>query len=301
MGRVGRSGGPAQLMSSRPCTVSPPWKSEGVRENQMKVAVLGLGEAGRIFAEAFVTEGAEVNAYTPRPRNIPEGVNVAPSAADAVSEAELVLSLVRSRIALDVARESAAGLKEGAVYVDLNASSPETKRDISTLLGERVMTVDGALMGSVMEHGAAVLVALSGPGSAQAARQLAVAGTQTQVLEGGVGTASGRKLLRSAFFKGLAALIDETLALGEVSGQLEWLREQMIEGMEGGELLLDRLASGMAMHARRRSAEIEDSLALAREGGGEWPMIEGALKRHLLAADDYEAAQQGEIVGSAAS
>lgn len=251
----------------------------------MKVAIIGLGEAGYVFAEAFANTSAHVSAYTPRPRSTPESVALASTASDAVEDADLVLSLVRSRAALTAAEDCAPSMKQGSIFVDFNAAAPAAKRDVAEALGSEVRTVDGALVGSVRQYGASVPVLLSGKGSAQAAQHLATVGTHAEDLGGEVGEASGRKLLRSIFMKGLAALIDETLTIGIAAGHEEWVRKQIAGVLQGGEKPLDRLATGIQIHAERRSAEVEDSLSLAQEFGEQWPMVQGTLTRHLLIAE----------------
>jgi len=51
----------------------------------------------------------------------------------------------------------------------------------------------------------------SGAGAAQAAQLLAGLGASVECIEGPPGTAAERKLLRSVFFKGLAAAVAEAL------------------------------------------------------------------------------------------
>ena len=69
----------------------------------MRIAVLGLGEAGSIYAAGFAATGAAVTGYDPVAGPLPEGVTRAASAAEAVRGADLVISLVTAAHAVEVA------------------------------------------------------------------------------------------------------------------------------------------------------------------------------------------------------
>lgn len=250
----------------------------------MVVAVLGLGEAGRIFAEAFARARVDVVGFDPGRVQTPEGVARAESAAEAVDGADLVLSLTTARIAVSVAEACRQALRPGSVYLDLNAASPQVKQDVEQVLGGAVHVVDGAVIGSVRQHGPSVEVLLSGPGSMHAATVLDLIGTRHEVLDGAVGEASRRKLLRSIFMKGLGALVQESVEAGAAANEEEWMRRQIAETLVGGQETVERLESGTRIHARRRSHELGDSLDLAADFAGTWPVTAAARERHLLLA-----------------
>jgi 3-hydroxyisobutyrate dehydrogenase-like beta-hydroxyacid dehydrogenase len=67
----------------------------------MRVAVLGLGEAGGRIAADLVAAGCDVHGWDPARRV--EGVDSADSAAAAVRGADVVLSISAAAVALDVA------------------------------------------------------------------------------------------------------------------------------------------------------------------------------------------------------
>ena len=64
-------------------------------------------------------------------------------------------------------------------------------------------------------------------------------GGNAEVLAGPAGTAASRKLVRSVFYKGMAAAVTESLRAGQAAGCEEWLRGS-IAG-EIGQAMLDRL------------------------------------------------------------
>src|SRR5690606_684749 len=93
----------------------------------VRFALLGLGEAGGIYARALAGGGATVTAADPAVDTAPEGVVLTASIADAVADADLVLSLVGARAAEDVLVAALASMRRDAVFADLNTGAPEQK------------------------------------------------------------------------------------------------------------------------------------------------------------------------------
>lgn len=247
----------------------------------MHAAILGLGEAGATFAGAFADSGWTVSGFDPAPVETPAGVVRAASAAEAVADAHLVMSLTAARFAVGIAHEVAGAVPGTAVYIDLNAASPETKRRVAGAFGSGALVVDGAVLGSVQKFGAALPILLSGPGAERAAEHLRSVGASPEVLDGEAGAASRRKLLRSTFVKGLAALIAETMDIAESAGDAAWIRAQAAEWLTDGTETIDRLSRSTKTHALRRSHELADSLAVARELGQPALTARGAYEAHL--------------------
>ncbi|AFR06268.1 NAD(P)-binding domain-containing protein [Nocardiopsis alba] len=251
----------------------------------MKVAVLGLGEAGAIFAEAYAAAGQLVIGFDPASTvRTPEGVDRASSTAEAVAGADVVLSLATAAHAVSVAREAASALRSDAVYIDLNAASPQVKTDVARTVDGAARVVDGALIGSVVKFGSKVDILLAGPAAEEAARMLQVVGANAEPIGETVGAASGRKLLRSVFMKGLGALITEALDAGRAAGEEEWMREQVAAALTDGTAALERLDNGTRLHAVRRSQELDASIALLDELRVEAPVSTGAADRHRYLA-----------------
>ena len=100
----------------------------------------------------------------------------------------------------------------------------------------------------------------SGPGAQTLADLWAPLGGQIDVVSDRVGDASSRKLLRSVFMKGLAAVVYEALQAGRAAECEAWVRGQ-IESELGvtGPALVERLVAGTRTHATRRRHEMEDT------------------------------------------
>jgi hypothetical protein len=90
--------------------------------------------------------------------------------------------------------------------------------------------------------------------------------------------AAERKLLRSVFMKGIAAVVLEALAAGQAAGCEQWVRGQIVAELGGGGPgLVDRLVEGSRRHAARRISEVEASRDYLRELGVPTPVCDAAL------------------------
>ncbi|MCP2166591.1 RraA family protein [Goodfellowiella coeruleoviolacea] len=250
----------------------------------MRASVLGLGEAGTLYAAGLVGLGWTVTGYDPADRATPPGVTRATTPEAAVRDAQVVLSLVGGRAAEGAAASVASFLDPGAVYVDMNAAAPEVKPRIAELVGAD-RCADVAVIGSVPAHGAATAVIISGGGSARAADVFRELAAPVEDIGGEPGDASRRKLLRSTFMKGLGALIVESSTAGRAAGAEQWVRAQIARELAGGEAALDRLHNGTLKHAARRADEAAAAAALLDSLGVSPVMTRATAEAHRRRAD----------------
>jgi len=249
----------------------------------MHVAIIGLGEAGTLYAKGLLGLGWTVAGFDPAPVPTPEGVARKATAQEVVEDAEAVLCLVGGRAAVPAATSVAGYLEETTLFIDMNSAAPEIKTDVATLVGE-ARYADVAVTGSVPEHGAATPVVISGAASTSAAEVFAALGAPVEDIGGLPGDAARRKLLRSSFMKGLGALIVETLDAGEAMGARDWALEQLVAEHAGGVAGVERLYSGTLKHAERRGHEAEEAAAMLDALGVRSVMSHAAAASHLLAA-----------------
>ncbi|GLZ48097.1 hypothetical protein Acsp06_42820 [Actinomycetospora sp. NBRC 106375] len=231
------------------------------------VAVLGLGEAGWEIAADLVAAGAEVRGYDPKvtPADM---ISARVDEADAVRDADLVLSVNSSHDALDALANAAAGLRPGTVWADLNTASPGTKAALVDAAPDGVAVVDVALMSPVPGKGLRTPMLVSGEGAARYAHLLGSLGADVTVQPGPAGTAISRKLLRSVFYKGLAAAVVEALEGARAAGCEEWLAGNVAAELAGFDAAtIDRLVDGTRRHARRRADEMAAAAQQLRELG----------------------------------
>ena len=248
----------------------------------VRIAVLGLGEAGSEIARDLVDAGADVRGYDPLVAP-PAGVDPRTDEADAVRDAELVLSANSSHDAMTALTNARPALAHGTVWADLNTASPGVKAALVEAAGPGVRVVDVALMSPVPGKGLRTPMLASGDGASRLAALLGPLGAEVTIQPGPAGTAISRKLLRSVFYKGLAAAVVEALAGAEAAGCEEWLAGNIAAELAGFDATsLDRLVDGTHRHARRRADEMAAAAGQLRELGVE-PRAASAA-RDLLAA-----------------
>jgi 3-hydroxyisobutyrate dehydrogenase-like beta-hydroxyacid dehydrogenase len=237
----------------------------------LRIAALGLGEAGGRIAADLMAAGVVVVGWDPDSTRHVDGVETAMSPSAAVQAVDVVLSANSAGAAVAAARECAEGLTAGQLYADLNSASPGVKAAVGEIVSERgALFVDVALLGTVPKHGLRTPSLVSGPGAEAFAERFSALGMPVEVVGPEPGAAAERKLLRSVFMKGLAAAIVESLRAAEAAGREEWLRAEIASVLvSADEALLERLVSGSRTHAVRRVQEMEAAAELERELGVE--------------------------------
>lgn len=259
------------------------------------VAVLGLGEAGGAIARDLVASGAIVRAYDPVVLTPAEMV-AAQSEADATAGADLVLSVNSSKAAAD-ALSAGVSTARSAVWADMNTASPETKLRLAKIAARHdVAFADVSIMAPVPGRGLKTPMLASGVGAGRAAALLNGLGGCVEVLDASAGAAAQRKLLRSVFFKGMAAAVVEALEAGRAAGCENWLRGNIIDELSrADESTVDRLERGTMQHAVRRADEMAAAAQMLTELGVQ-PVIASASCELLsrLAAQSIDRHRRAE-------
>jgi 3-hydroxyisobutyrate dehydrogenase-like beta-hydroxyacid dehydrogenase len=242
--------------------------------------MLGLGEAGGRLAADLVAAGVDVRGFDP---NATDDVPVSVRARDlesAVDGCEVVLSVNAAAVALEVASSALPAVAPGALYADLNTTTPALKRDLAAL-AERVSVrfADVGLLGPIPSRGLQAPAVSSGRGAQAFADVFGALGMPVTVVSEVAGDAAALKLVRSVFMKGLAAAVLESLRAAEAIGHADWLREEISAVI--GEPLLNRLVEGSKRHAVRRVDEMEAARDLLLELGVE-PRVASASASLLM-------------------
>ena len=237
---------------------------------ELTIAVLGLGEAGSAIATDLAAAGAIVRGFDPRVSAACIGIIECDGDADACRGADVVLSLTSAHEAADALRASLPGVSPAAIYADLNTSSSSLKKALSLLAeGAGIRRfADVALMAPVPGKGLRTPMLVSGPAAQDYARLLGSLGAPVEVLAGLPGAAADRKLVRSVFFKGLAAAVTESLRAARAAGCEDWIRDNIAAELTAASAAtIGRLEQGSVQHARRRAEEMADAAGLLRELG----------------------------------
>jgi 3-hydroxyisobutyrate dehydrogenase-like beta-hydroxyacid dehydrogenase len=245
------------------------------------VAVLGLGEAGAEIAADLCAAGAVVRGFDPRVRP-GAGLEACTGDADACRGASVVISLTCAHEAEGALVAALPGVGPGAIYADLNTASSEQKAHLAGLAAAAgVGFADVALMSPVPGNGLRTPMLAAGPAAGEFARVLGRLGAAVEVLPGPPGTAAARKLVRSVFYKGLAAAVTEALRAARAAGCEDWLRDNIARELAGASgATLDRLEQGSVRHAVRRIAEMAAAGEQLRRLGVP-PRVAGASEQWL--------------------
>lgn len=243
------------------------------------ITMVGLGEAGRLIGEGLAEAGARVKGYDPFVALSDSPIVQYAEPAEALAETEIVISLVGPDAAEKVATQVLALMPASAVYADLNTLSPGEKKALGVLASDAgVPFADVAVMAPVPREGSRTPLLAAGSGAQAFTAALSHLGTPVRAVSEEAGDAAARKMLRSVFMKGLAALIIESLDAASAVGADGDLRDQIAaEFGENGAALVDRLVDGTRQHAGRRVHEMEAAQAYLEELGVDHPVTDATV------------------------
>ncbi len=255
------------------------------------IAVLGFGEAGSLIARDLVAAGATVRGYDPAVP-APPGVTGAGSDAEAVRGADLVLSVNSAKEAVAAFTVSLDAMGPGAIWADLNTAAPGVKQQLAGLGRSRGIPVtDIAMMAPVPGKGLRVPMLASGDAAGDVAKRLRAFGASIEVLDGPAGLAATKKLLRSVFYKGMAASIVEALEAARAAGYEDWMREHIAEELtKADSATVDRIVTGTRQHAVRRGAEMAAAAEMLAGFGVQPLMADASRALHERLASDKDQA-----------
>src|SRR6266849_402195 len=202
-----------------------------------------------------------------RERATAAGLEDVKALAALVAASQVILSVCPPHAAVDLAREVAAQGFSG-VYVDGNAVSPQTGREIGRIVEKGGATfVDGGIIGPPPRKPGTTRLYVSGPGAPQVKALFGDSALNVIVLDAPVGAASAVKMAYASWTKGTSALILSVRALAAIEGVedallAEWRtsQPQLIKRAEDA-------AGGSAPKAWRFVGEMEEIAATFAAAG----------------------------------
>lgn len=241
--------------------------------------MLGLGEAGSIYARGLAERGADVVGFDPAVLEPPAGVRLVSSVGDAAEGATIVLSLVGATAADAVLADALPRMSRATAFADLNTGLPEKKHELAShSRAAGIPFADVAVMAPVPRAGVGTQLLASGDGAEFVAGTLAGYGVPIRVVGTGAGDAAALKLVRSVFMKGLAGLVLESLTAADKIGAADEVRSQIATELgPDGDALLRRLLDGTRLHAARREHEMRDARTMLADLGSPTWMTDGTL------------------------
>ena len=215
------------------------------------IGLLNPGEMGSMVGAAVRSGGARVlwagegRSAATRKRASDAGLEDAGSVAAVVKASDVILSVCPPHAAVDVATQVAA-LRFGGTFVDGNAVSPATAREIGGIVEKSGATfVDGGIIGLPPVAPGSTRLYLSGPDAPAVQALFAGTDVDARIAGPGLTAASAVKMAYAAWTKGTAALI---LAIRELA------REEGVEDTLLAEWALSQPSLGKRSRGSAKAA-----------------------------------------------
>ncbi|MBI4332796.1 MAG: NAD(P)-dependent oxidoreductase [Chloroflexi bacterium] len=245
------------------------------------VAILSPGDMGHSVGRVLVDHGVEVltclEGRSDRTRALARqaGIKEVASYAELVQSVDILLSILVPARAVEAASAVAGALqavRKSPVYVDCNAVSPETKREIGRIVaaaGGRF--VDAAIIGAPPGRGRKTKFYACGP-HLEDLDILVRNGLDVRRIGGEIGQAAGLKMMYAALTKGLIAISTEAFAGARQMGLYDELIAEMRDSLPGRYEEMERGIPTMVYRARRWIGEMEE-IAKTFAGLGMTPAV----------------------------
>ena len=256
------------------------------------ICFIGFGEAGQAIAAGLREAGVErMSAWDilfPQPdgeklrhAGQASGVRCAGCAADAVREADIVVSAVTAASSVEAAGSVKPHLAGKPFVLDINSVSPGRKQETAKLLGDTARYIDVAVLAPIhpARHQTPMLIA--GPDAGTIAPTLAALGMRASIGGAEIGAAAAIKMVRSVMIKGIEALTLECFLAAARAGVIDQVAASMknnYPGLDWAKIVPYNLER-MAKHGERRAAEMEEVADTLRELGVEPLMTTATVKR----------------------
>ncbi|MFY9929861.1 MAG: DUF1932 domain-containing protein [Streptosporangiaceae bacterium] len=254
--------------------------------SDVTVGLLHPGEMGAAVGQCLTGSGHQVlwaaQGRSPGTRERAEAAGLTASAmADIAARSAVVLSVCPPHAALQVARE-VAGAGFGGLYVDANAISPASAREVAGVVGAAGADyVDGGIIGTPPVTPGFIRFYLSGPRAQEVRALFGGSPADVRVIGDAPETAaSAVKMAYASWTKGTAAMVLAARALARAEGVEDTLLAEWALSQPGLAARTERAAGSAASKGWRWVAEMEEIAATMAAAG----LPDGF---HLAAAEIY--------------
>jgi 3-hydroxyisobutyrate dehydrogenase-like beta-hydroxyacid dehydrogenase len=268
--------------------------------SQPTIAIIAPGEMGSGVGRRLTQRGARVvTSLAGRSAASAERARAAGMADEpdaALGGADMILSICPPGEAMALARRLSPVLRTAAakpLYVDCNAVSPDTVREIAAVVqATGAAFVDAGIIGMApREDGYTPAIYASGPEAARFAA-LNAWGLDVRVMDGPVGQASALKMCYAGLTKGLHA-VGVSVMLGAIeAGVAAPFFDELKDSQPALLAYFTGRTPGIFPKAYRWVAEMEEIGAFLGGGGGQ--VYEGAARQFQRLADDHAGARLDE-------
>jgi len=256
------------------------------------ICFIGFGEAGQAIASGLREEGVErMSAWDILfPKAAGErliragreiGVTCASSVAEAVRDADLIVSAVTATSSVEAAQSVRPHLAGKPLFLDINSVSPARKQETAKMLGDGARYVDVAVIAAIHPERHRTPMLLAGPHARDVAPVLAALAMNVSIAGPETGAAAAIKMVRSVMIKGIEALTLECFLAAARAGVADEVAASLKNNypdLDWAKVIPYNLER-MAAHGERRAAEMEQVAATLRELGVEPLMTQATVQR----------------------
>jgi 3-hydroxyisobutyrate dehydrogenase-like beta-hydroxyacid dehydrogenase len=256
------------------------------------ISFIGFGEAGQAIAAGLRETGVEhmsawdilfLQSAGEKLRQAAQAIDVrcAQSAADAVREADMIVSAVTAASSVAAAQSVGSHLTGAPYFLDINSVSPGRKQETAKVLGRTARYIDVAVIAPIHPARHQTQMLLAGPDAQAVAPTLTSLGMRVSVAGSETGAAAAIKMVRSVMIKGIEALTLECFLAASRAGVIDEVATSMknnYPGLDWAKIVPYNLER-MANHGERRAAEMEEVVDTLRELGVEPLMATATVKR----------------------
>ena len=237
------------------------------------IGLLHPGEMGSMVGAAARANGlrvlwaSEERSAPTRERAAAAGLEDAKSIGLLIAASQVIVSVCPPHAAADLARE-VAGRGFAGTYVDANAISPETAREIGGIIERGGATfLDGGIIGPPPRVPGSTRLYLSGARAGVIASLFARGPLEAIVIDGGPGAASALKMAYAAYTKGTAALLMAIRALAAQAGVEDALLREWEQSQPQLAAQAERAVRSNTPKAWRFVGEMEEMAATFERSG----------------------------------
>jgi 3-hydroxyisobutyrate dehydrogenase-like beta-hydroxyacid dehydrogenase len=259
------------------------------------VAIVAAGNMGAGVARRLVEHDVKVltslTGRSPASVERAEAAGMVSVSADALVEADLLLSIVPPANALSFAEQIGFALKSAKkkpVFVDCNAVNPATVRHIHAVItATGTEFVDAGIIGFPPVPGATSGPRIYASGDhAIKLSALAQYGLDVRVLDGPIGAASALKMAYAGISKGHIAIFAAMVLAAERAGTGEALRQELVYSEPTMLATMAKRVPGMFPKAYRWVAEMQEIAEFAGEDAAAHDMWTAISQLYERLAED---------------
>lgn len=249
--------------------------------NDLRIALIGFGEVGQLFAcDLASLKYHTIKAWDVKftyEKSIPSSAIKEGSAisttnvAEAVQDANIIISAVTAAETLNAAKSVAPFLTKNTFFVDLNSASPATKEAAAQVINNTgAMYIEAAIMSPIALKRLSSPILLGGPHAMKFQESgLMPYLTGVNVFSDKYGEASAAKMCRSVIVKGMEAILTESMLTARYYGVEDTVLKSLHDlfpGTDWGKRAHYMIARSIE-HGTRRAEEMQEVANTVYEAG----------------------------------